>query len=158
MRTITLILIFSLIFPAQLFANPPTTDTENPPEHITGVTKGETVPFSGVLLSPAAAAKMFTERDYTFEECKLKLDFELKKERAKYDLLLKNTQISLESLQEKYDSITLIKDKEIERLSKIAMNKKEKTDYSTLWAAGGAVVGIALTLVVVYGVKEITKQ
>jgi hypothetical protein len=153
MRTLALILIFSLIFPAQLFADPPPTP---PVEHITGLVKGETVPFSGVLLSPAAAAKLFTERDYTFEECKLKLDFNLKKERAKYDLLLKSTQVSLESLQNKYDSIALIKNKEIERLSKIAMNKKEETDFSTLWVTGGILAGIALTLLATYSVKEIT--
>ena len=99
---------------------------------------------------------MFVERDFTFEECKLKLDFEVGKEKAKYDLLLKSTQVSLESLQKKYDSVNALKDKEIERLSKIALEKKN--DYSTLWAAGGFIVGISLTIGLFYVTSEVSNR
>ena len=43
-----------------------------------------------------------------------------------------------------------IKDNEIERLAKIASNTN---DYSAWWATGGVVVGIALTIGVVYAVQ-----
>ena len=41
---------------------------------------------------------------------------------------------------------------EIERFSKIASGQR---DYSQWWAVGGVIVGIGLTLAVVYGVKNI---
>jgi hypothetical protein len=43
-----------------------------------------------------------------------------------------------------------IKDDEIERLSEIASNTN---DYSVWWATGGVIVGIGLTIAVVYAVK-----
>ena len=42
-----------------------------------------------------------------------------------------------------------LKDDEIKRLSDIAAGKK---DYSTWWAVGGVLTGIALTIAVVYAV------
>ena len=42
-----------------------------------------------------------------------------------------------------------IKDEEIKRLSDMAAGKE---DYSTWWAVGGVVVGIGLTLAVVFAV------
>ena len=46
-----------------------------------------------------------------------------------------------------------IKDTEIERLSSIAL--KPRSNYSTLWAVGGVLVGIGLTIAVVYAVGEL---
>jgi hypothetical protein len=43
-----------------------------------------------------------------------------------------------------------IKNEEIKRLSKIT---SKHNNYSTLWATGGVVVGIALTVAVVYALK-----
>jgi hypothetical protein len=99
---------------------------------------------------------MFVERDFTFEACKLKIDFEIDKEKAKYDLLLKSTQASLESVQQKYDSISTIKDREIERLAKIAL--EEKNDYSAWWATGGFVLGVTLTIGMFYVTSEVSGQ
>ena len=99
---------------------------------------------------------MFVERDFTFEECKLKIDFEIDKEKAKYDLLLKSVQASLESVQQKYDSVTTIKDKEIDRLAKIALEKKN--NYSAFWATGGFVLGVALTIGMFYVTSEVSGQ
>jgi len=150
MRFIAPILILVLLFPPRAFAEEPR------PPTIMGIAKGEKAPFNGVLLNETAAAQMFVDRDFTLEECKLKIDFQLGKERAKYDLLLKSTQVSLESLQQKYDSVTALKDKEIERLSKIALEKKN--DYSTLWATGGFVVGVGLTIGLFYVASEVSNR
>ena len=43
-----------------------------------------------------------------------------------------------------------IKNDEIERLSKIA---SDTNDYSVWWAAGGVIVGIGLSIAVVYAVE-----
>ena len=84
MRFIAPILILVLLFPPRGFAEEPR------PPTIMGIAKGEKAPFNGVLLNETAAAQMFVDRDFTLEECKLKIDFQLGKERAKYDLQNKN--------------------------------------------------------------------
>jgi len=144
------VLILAFLLPHQAFALDPK------PPTITGIAKGEKAPFAGVLLNETAAAQMFVERDFTFEECKLKIDFEIDKEKAKYDLLLKSVQASLESVQQKYDSVTTIKDKEIDRLAKIALEKKN--NYSAFWATGGFVLGVALTIGMFYVTSEVSGQ
>tara|TARA_R110000824_G_scaffold113687_4_gene263593 strand:+ start:4376 stop:4846 length:471 start_codon:yes stop_codon:yes gene_type:complete len=153
-QIISLILVFTLIFPAALYANPPESSEDPPPQpKAIGIQKGQLAPFSGVLLNALAAAQIFSEKNYSDEECKLKIDFEVKKEFTRMNLLLESTRASMDSMEKKYDSIISIKDTEIERLSKLASGQR---DYSQWWATGGIVVGIVLTLTVVYGVKEIT--
>ena len=135
-----------LAFPPILFAE----ETPNPPT-VMGIQKGEVAPYAGVLLNSTAAAQIFAERNYSFDECKLRIDFNIEKEQAKYKALLENSTASLESLKNQYTSITSAKDKEIERLSKLVL---ETNDYSTLWAVGGTLMGIGLTIAVMYAVKQ----
>ena len=146
MKLIIPILILTLSFPPLLFAE----ETPDPPT-VMGIQKGQSAPFSGVLLNTTAAAQVFADRNYSFEECKLRIDFNIEKERAKYDALLNNMEANLSSIKSQYNSVTSAKDKEIERLSKLV---SETNDYSTLWASGGVIVGIALTLAVMYAVKK----
>ena len=90
-----------LAFPPILFAD----DTPNPPT-VMGIQKGEVAPYAGVLLNSTAAAQIFAERNYSFDECKLRIDFNIEKEQAKYKALLENSTASLESLKNQYTSIT----------------------------------------------------
>jgi len=146
---ISLALTFTLIFPAAIFADTP--EPEPQPKAI-GIQKDQPAPFSGVLLNPLAAAQIFTEKNYSDEECKLKIDFAVNKEAARLNLILESTRISMEAMDQKYNSIINIKDTEIDRLSKLAL--ENSNDYSKWWAVGGILTGIALTLAVVYGVKN----
>ena len=140
-----------LAFPLPLLANPP---AELPPQpKILGIQKGEPAPFSGVLLNPLAAANIFSEKNYSIVECDLRVKYAVEKELARVNLLLETTKVSMDAMDKRYSSIIQIKDKEIERLSAIAVGAPN--DYSAWWAAGGVLVGIGLTLAVVYAVKEI---
>jgi hypothetical protein len=151
MKFITLLLIFTLIFPAPLFAEPP--DEIEPPK-VTGIKKGEEAPYNGVLLNTTAAAKIFADKEFSAKECELRINFEVQKEILRMQLLLDVTKASLEATEQKYTSILSIKDTEIERLAQIAT--KRPNNYSVWWATGGVLVGIGLTLAVVYSVKEIS--
>jgi hypothetical protein len=160
MKFLIPLLVFTLVFPAASFADPPVPETEpdtsveeaSTPK-VTGVKKGEKAPYNGVLLNTAAAAKIFAEKEYSGKECELRINFEVQKEMLRMKLLLDTANIGLEATKQKYNSILSIKDKEIERLSKIASTRPN--DYSTYWAVGGVVVGIVLSIAVVYGVNEI---
>lgn len=143
-------MILALTAPPQAYAE----STVPTPPTVMSVVKGELVPFSGVLLNPTAAAKLMVEKDFNFETCKLRIDHEVAKEAAKCNLLLKTTEVSLTSLKQKYDSVLAIKDKEIERLSAIAVEKK---DYTKWWAIGGFVSGAILTVGLVYITARVEK-
>jgi len=150
MKFIVPLLIITLICPMALFANPPET---TPQPKVTGIQKGDTAPYSGVLLNSTAAARIFSERNYSSEECQLRIDFNVQKEFARMNLLLESTKVSMNSMEQKYTSIIDIKDTEIQRLSKIASERPN--DYSMWWLAGGIITGIGLTVALVFAVREI---
>ena len=150
MKFIIPLLIIALILPVPLLANPPETQ---PQPKVTGIQKGEKAPYSGVLLNPLAAARIFSEKKYFSEECQLRIDFNVQKEIAKMNLLLDSAKASLDFAEKKYISILKIKDVEIERLSKIA--SKRPNDYSMWWLTGGIVTGVGLTIALLFAVKEI---
>jgi len=146
-KIMAFIIIFCLIYPSVIWADLP----DLPPQpKITSLQKDQKAPYAGVLLNSIAAAKIFTEKDFSTTECDLRVKYEVDKALARTHLLLEITKASMESMEAKYTTLLQIKNKEIERLSKIT---SEINDYSTLWAAGGVVVGIGLTLAVVYAVK-----
>ena len=150
MKFIIPLLIVAIIFPAPLLANPPETQ---PQPKVTGVKKGDPAPYSGVLLNSLAAARIFSEKSFSSEECRIKIDYNVEKETARMNLLLESTRISLDSVEQKYTSIINIKNTEIERLSKLAIERPN--DYSMWWLTGGVVAGIGLTIALLFAVKEI---
>ena len=150
MKFIIPLLIVTIIFPTPLLANPPETQ---PQPKVTGVKKGAPAPYSGVLLNSLAAARIFSEKSFSSEECKIKIDYSVEKETARMNLLLESTRISLDSVEQKYTSIINIKNTEIERLSKLAVERPN--DYSMWWLTGGIVTGIGLTIALLFAVREI---
>jgi hypothetical protein len=111
---------------------------------------GQKAPYTGVLLNSIAAAKLLTDKRFSEEQWKLKLDFELAKKSARLGLIINSQKVSIEALEKQHTALMKIKDDEIERLSEIASNTN---DYSVWWATGGVIVGIGLTIAVVYAVK-----
>ena len=144
-RIISLILCFSLVYAPVCLAE----DTPIPKGKITGLSKGEHAPYTGVLLDNIAAAKIFSDKKYFEEQWELKLQYELGKQKARLDLTIQSQKASLDALQEKHTTLMKLKDDEIKRLSDLAAGKE---DYTTWWAVGGVVVGIGLTIAVVYAV------
>jgi hypothetical protein len=143
-KLICIVLSVLLVVPSIALAE------EEPPK-IYNIKKNERAPFEGVLLNPTAAAKLLAEKSYYDKECDLKIKYEVDKESAKLNTILKNQQIACESLENRYAAIIKIKDEEIKRLSSIVLDKK---DYSTLWLTGGVLAGIGLTIAVMYAVER----
>ena len=143
-KLLSLVLCFSLTLAPVCLA-----EETIPKGKITGLMKGQRAPYSGVLLDNVSAARIFTDKKYFEDQWKLKLEYELGKERAKLNLKIETQKASLDALQEKHTTLINLKDKEIERLTEIAAGKE---DYSTWWAVGGVLAGIGLTLAVVFAV------
>jgi hypothetical protein len=145
---ISIILIITIfLLPFGAYANQPTVP---PRGKITGLKKGNAAPYSGVLLDETAAAYLLTQKKFSDSQWKLKLDYELAKQSAQLNLQIESQKVSYKYLQEKHDTLIKIKNEEIKRLSKIT---SKSNNYSTLWATGGIVAGIALTISVVYALK-----
>ena len=143
-----LVLCFSLAYAPVCLAEDPL-----PRGKITGLSKGEHAPYTGVLLDNIAAARVFSDKKYLEEQFNLKLQYELGKQKARLDLTIQSQKASLDSLQEKHTTLMKLKDDEIKRLSDLAASKE---DYTTWWTVGGVVVGIGLTIAVVYAVDART--
>ena len=136
-----------LILPVTAFADPPP-NPETQPE----TSENERPPTVLSVRPRIMGIKVFTEKNYSNEECRLRIAYEVEREIARVDMLLKSTKVSMEFMEKRYVSIISIKDTEIKRLSEVANNNN---DYSVWWATGGIVAGIGLTLAVVYGVKSL---
>ena len=146
-KILSVILALMLILtPVMAMANESVTP---PAGKITGLQAGEKAPYSGVLLNSAAAAKLLAEKNYTAEQWKLKLEYELAKQSTQLNLTIESQKISYVALEKKHMTLMRIKDQELKRLSQIVSNKN---DYSIWWASGGIIVGIGLTIAVVYAV------
>ena len=112
--------------------------------HITKVDKGDSSPFAGWCLSDAAMAKIVADKETEDQRCQLKLDKQRDKLNAKYHLEVSNLDLRIMSLEEELDSTILIKNKEIEKLEKVALERPN--DYWYFWASGGFVIGASAVL------------
>ena len=121
---------------------------------ITDVREGQSAPFTGTLLNPAAVAQLFAELEANQTECELRIQYAEDRQQQLCSLSLDSTVASLEALQERYNSIMEIKDGEIERLTEIAL-EADNGDYSHWWFAGGIVIGVATTIGIAFAINEI---
>jgi hypothetical protein len=117
--------------------------------NITGLNKGEEAPFTGILLTKAALAKI--EADLRLEvqlcenNCKLKLD---EKE------LLYNKDVSI--LKAEMDGLSQfveVKNKRINRLEEI-INENNNSWFIPVVAIASFVVGVATTVGITYAVNK----
>ena len=116
---------------------------------------GQTLSFSAWCFDDLAAARIKSSLEFAIKNCQLRIDRELDKQKAEFNLQLENLQVRLSSVKSSCDDIIKIKDKEIKDLTEAAL--KRPNDNSYLWASGGIAVGILTTLAVVYSVSSITK-
>ena len=141
-------IILLITFPVMVFAD----DTPK----IKPMNKGESAPFSGVLFNSSAVAQTIAEKEYNAEQCRLRIEHIEQKEKAKCDLLVATTKVEIDFLQKKYDSIMKIKDEEINRFQKLALEKPNKNSH--WWFAGGMVAGIVTSVVIFYAAVEIKEN
>ena len=140
-------IILLMTFPMLVFAD------EIP--KIKPMNQGEIAPFSGVLFNSAAVAQSIAEKEYNFEQCRLRIGHIEEKEKIRCDLLVSTVKVEVGFLQKKYDSILKIKDEEVNRLQKIALERPNKNSH--WWFAGGIVAGIVTSIAIFYaavGIRE----
>ena len=112
--------------------------------HIQKVNEGDPAPFAGWCLSNAAMAKIIADKEQEEDRCQLKIETEVEKWKAKYHLEVSNLDLRIQSLEEELDATVSIKNEEIKKLEKIALERPN--DYWYLFTAGGFVVGATAVL------------
>ena len=106
-----------------------TEDIEEPPDYvILPVKAGDIVPFDGVLLSLAAAAKIVTEKKFEGAECDLRIGYELHLQEERYQLQLDYKDIEITSWKDKYESMMILKSVENDRLTDLIIKQKPGKD------------------------------
>lgn len=112
------------------------------------VAKGQMLTFTGWCLSDAAMAKIVADKEQEEARCQLKVGEQKEKLEAKYNLEISNLELRVESLQSELDATVKVKDEQIQKLEKIALDKPN--NYWYLFTAGGFVMGVGVTVGIVY--------
>ena len=118
--------------------------------------KGEVAPFAGVLFNSSAVAQTIAEKEYNAQQCRLRIQHLEQKEKAKCDLLVSTVKVEVDFLKQKYGSILKIKDEEVNRFQKLALERSNKNSH--WWFAGGVVTGIVTSVVIFYAAVEIRES
>lgn len=115
--------------------------------------KDEPAPYDGVLFSEQAAAKLLADKEYEQIECKLKIDYEMEKIKARHMLAMATLQASFDGIKKQNTSLLEIKDSEIKRLQELAL--KNPNENSHWWFTGGTALGIVTSILIFYAAVEV---
>mgnify|MGYP003149418266 CR=1 FL=1 len=138
-----LAIIVGLCLPIAANADPEFTDLE----------EGEAAPFAGKLFNYEAVSELIVDKEIADEECELKTQYELDLLGAQHQLELDKFQIQFDGLQERYDTMNLIKDDEITRLQDLI--GKHPNRRNAWMFAGGVVAGVTTSIGIMYATAEL---
>ena len=161
-KFIAVLCVFSLIWtPLIAHADTP----ENPTRvdvsevnlgKVSQVRKGQHAPFSGILLSDEAAARLFGDIKFSERECQLRLSRELKINTAQFTAQLEAFKLRLDVETTRSTSLLGVKDERIKFLEK---NWRPAPWYESgeFWFAMGIVGGILITVGAGYAIGQVSK-
>jgi hypothetical protein len=123
---------------------------------VASLTEGEPAPFTGVILSQAAAATLFGDLKFTKRECQLTLEKELQLNTATMQSHINAIALRLQIEEEKLQSLLMVKNKRIEFLEK---NWQPESWYESgeFWLATGVMGGILVTVAASYALSHAAK-
>ena len=131
-------------------------EPEFPDYVVLPVEAGTIIPFDGVLLSLDAAAKIVTEKKFESAECDLRVNYELKLQEEKYQLLLDYKDIELTAWKDKYESMMILKSSENDLLQGLII--KQNPSKAPLMMALGFGIGTLTSLGIFALSTEIVTQ
>jgi 2-phosphoglycerate kinase len=134
---ISLLLVSSLAF-AQDFQN---------------VQQGQTVPFSGTVLTPDAIAKIITIEDAKLQTCQEEWKHEINILTINKDSEIQKLKHDLEVTEQTKDKIIAEKDEEIKRTYELV--KKQNKNLTPLWLGVGFTAGLTTSLITYYAYNNL---
>jgi len=120
---------------------------------VTQVKKGDTAPFTGVLLTNDTAAKLFGDIKYSKKECDARLSKELEFSKIKFESLLKTEQLKFDVEKKRLDGMIAVRD---DRIKFLEDNFRPPAWYESgeFWFAFGVVAGIGITTAAGYAIGQ----
>ena len=85
---------------------------------VTNLSKGQKAPFTGILLSDIAAAKLFADLKFSRDECQLNLTKELQLNSIKFNAQVASLELQLDTEKIRSERLMQIKDQRIQYLEK----------------------------------------
>jgi len=122
-KLLSLFLVALLAFPSLALAD----DTEEVSYQVVTIKAGEVAPFDGVLLTPAAAAKIAVDKKFEDAECDLRIGYELLMQEERFTLQLDLKDVEIHSWKDKYESMMILKVAENQRLQELVLSQKPAT-------------------------------
>ena len=121
---------------------------------VTELDKDQPAPFSGVLLSDQAAAKLFADLKFTKEECAIKLEKELKLATITYSAQIDAFKLRLDVEIERTEKLLNIKD---DRIKFLEENYAPPAWYESggFWVAIGVISGVLITIGAGYALGQV---
>ena len=147
-RILVLIVIFSLTFPAHLFAQ------EEEPQ-FTHLELGDPAPFAGTLFNPTATARLIADREFRLTDCDLRVNYEINILNAHRDLEYNILEVRYESLEERTTALSSLKDQEILDLQEAIRKHPNRNNH--WFFAGGFVIGVAASIGIFFAAREINQ-
>lgn len=124
-EVLSLLLIFTLVSPPLAMAEE---SAEEVTYDIVSLKAGDPAPFDGVLLSPAAAAKVAVDKKFEDAECDLRIGYELHLQEQRFMLQLELKDVEIHSWKDKYESMMILKTAENDRLQELVLKQKPRNE------------------------------
>ena len=144
------ILFFTSILFLTAFSN-----TSSASDNAVPIEAGDPAPFSGTLLTDEAAASLLAEIHTCAERSASELQFELDSLKAKCELDLSLAQINLDSSTQRYNSIVMSQDEQLEYLLKSNTNQGMSREVTFIV---GVVAGVLITSGAAYALNSISSS
>ena len=126
-------------------------------EVISPMKKGQKAPFTGILLSPAAVAKLVVDLQNQQNEANIQIKKAVDTQKAQDQLKIDDLTGQVVYLKTTTDTQLKNRNDEINTLTKRLQESEQSKPNLPIWIGGGAVAGIVLTVVLVVAVNQTKK-
>lgn len=124
---------------------------------ISPMRKGQTAPFTGVLLSPKAVTTIIVEQNSVPEKIQIEVDKTRKEEQVKCDFKVIEITAPLITDKKILEASQEANKKQINLLTEELKKSEDSRPNVVLWTGLGFVGGIAVTVLTVFAVSAATK-
>lgn len=156
-------LIIALLSPSVAWADDPKipsvttpTNESDPGAVISPLRKGDKAPFTGVELSPRAAASIMTDMNTFVDRLRIETDKVRQEDAAQRDYQLQQQRNASDADKKVMQAQLAARQKELD-VATARLKESESRATPTFWTCLGAAGGIGFTLLTIWTVTRVTK-
>jgi hypothetical protein len=126
-------------------------------EVIAPLTINQPAPFTGLLLSQSAVARIIVDKESAPEERRVAVEHAVNEQKAKDDAELRSCQISAETASKSHETTTKARDNDINVLTKKLADVENKGNNAPWYFAAGIAGGVIVTALAFFVVGKAQK-